>query len=74
MLQLACPHAVSAVLLDGRVSQLPGSEVVWKYAAVVRDLVSSPYGDDKYDAAYERAEQEANSFGWWEHELGEGGR
>ncbi|MEU7073022.1 hypothetical protein AB0B30_28210 [Streptomyces narbonensis] len=77
---LAAPEAVIGllpVLMDGRRDQLPGSEDRWEHAACLAQWVESAagLGDDKYDAAYQRAEEEAAAFDRWQAELdGDGAR
>ncbi|MFD7958876.1 hypothetical protein ACFV4X_36025 [Streptomyces ardesiacus] len=71
---LAAPCAVSAVLpalMDGRHHQMPTSEERWEHAGLLESWAQSAamLGDDKYDAAYEAAEEEAASFLRWQEEL-----
>ncbi|MCP3819806.1 hypothetical protein NLX86_17400 [Streptomyces sp. A3M-1-3] len=75
---LAAPSAVSAVLpalMDGRHGQLPASQERWEHAGLLESWAESAalYGDDRYDAAYQAAEEEAESFLRWQEQLdGEG--
>ncbi|MEU6350137.1 hypothetical protein ABZ896_12500 [Streptomyces sp. NPDC047072] len=71
---LAAPDSVIALLpalMDGRRGQLPASEDRWEHAAAVMDLVktSSLYDDDKYDADYQRLEEEAAHFLTWQGQV-----
>ncbi|WND40819.1 hypothetical protein RI578_41760 (plasmid) [Streptomyces sp. BB1-1-1] len=71
---LAAPDAVIGLLpalMDGRRDQLPASEDRWEHAALLTQWVESAavLGDDKYDAAYQRAEEEAAAFDRWQAEL-----
>ncbi|MFE2611951.1 hypothetical protein ACFXDI_53835, partial [Streptomyces mirabilis] len=71
---LATPSAVSAVLpalMDGRHSLLPRSEERWEHAELLESWAESAavLRDDKYDAAYQAAEEEAASFLRWQEEL-----
>ncbi|WP_165484821.1 hypothetical protein [Streptomyces kasugaensis] len=75
---LAAPSAVSGALpalMDGRHGQLPASEERWEHAGLLESWAESAalYGDDKYDAAYQAAEEEAETFLRWQEQLdGEG--
>ncbi|WP_030390990.1 hypothetical protein [Streptomyces sp. NRRL S-241] len=71
---LAAPEAVVGLLpalMDGRRDQLPASEDRWERAAVLAQWAESAavLGDDKYDVAYQRAEEEAAAFDRWQAEL-----
>ncbi|MEU8545261.1 hypothetical protein AB0C52_35560 [Streptomyces sp. NPDC048717] len=71
---LAAPEAVIGLLpalMDGRRDQLPASEDRWEHAALLAQWVEAAavLGDDKYDAAYQRAEEEAATFDRWQAEL-----
>ncbi|MET9967091.1 hypothetical protein ABZZ80_14520 [Streptomyces sp. NPDC006356] len=71
---LAAPSAVIAVLpalMDGRHGLLPRSEERWEHAGLLESWAESAavLGDDKYDAAYQAAEEEAESFLRWQEEL-----
>lgn len=71
---LAAPEAIIALLpalMDGRRDQLPASEDRWEHAAVLAQWAKSAavLGDDKYDAAYQREEEEAATFDRWQTEL-----
>ncbi|MFJ9967107.1 hypothetical protein [Streptomyces avermitilis] len=71
---LAAPGAIIALLpalMDGRRDQLPASEDRWEHAAILVRWAESAavLGDDKYDAAYQRAEEEAATFDRWQAEL-----
>ncbi|KOT46673.1 hypothetical protein ADK41_00075 [Streptomyces caelestis] len=71
---LAAPEAITALLpalMDGRRNQLPASEDRWEHAALLAQWSESAavLGDDKYDAAYQRAEEEAATFDRWQNEL-----
>ncbi|KOV41938.1 hypothetical protein [Streptomyces sp. H036] len=71
---LAAPEAVIGLLpalMDGRCDQLPASGDRWEHAALLTQWVESAavLGDDKYDAAYQRAEEEAAAFDRWQAEL-----
>ncbi|MFJ9574549.1 hypothetical protein [Streptomyces bacillaris] len=71
---LSAPDAITAVLpalMDGRRDQLPASEDRWEHAAVLEQWAKSAevLGDDKYDAAYQREEEEAATFDRWQTEL-----
>ncbi|MFE9121296.1 hypothetical protein [Streptomyces sp. NPDC007172] len=73
---LAAPEAITALLpalMDGRRDQLPVSEDRWEHAAILARWAESAavLGDDKYDAAYQRAEEEAATFDRWQAELGD---
>ncbi|MFI6113182.1 hypothetical protein [Kitasatospora sp. NPDC051164] len=73
---LAAPEAITALLpalMDGRRDQLPASEDRWEHAANLARWAESAavLGDDKYDAAYQRAEEEAATFDRWQAELGD---
>lgn len=71
---LAAPSALGTVLpalMDGRHGQLPASEERWEHAGLVesRGRAAAAYGDDKYDDAYQTAEEEAETFLRWQEEL-----
>ena len=71
---LAAPHAITALLpalMDGRRGQLPASEDRWGHAEAVVSWAetASVLGEDKYDAAYQRAEEEADGFSQWQAQL-----
>lgn len=71
---LAAPSAVSAVLpalMDGRHGLLPRSQEQWEHAEALLSWVESAavYGDDKYDAAYQAAEEEEDHFQRWQEQL-----
>ncbi|MGW6202049.1 hypothetical protein ACWF9B_00110 [Streptomyces sp. NPDC055089] len=71
---LAAPEAITALLpalMDGRRDQLPESDDRWEHAALLASWAESAavLGDDKYDAAYQRAEEEAGTFDRWQAEL-----
>ncbi|GAA1213354.1 hypothetical protein [Streptomyces rhizosphaericus] len=71
---LAAPEAITALLpalMDGRRNQLPASEDRWEHAALLAQWAESAavLGDDKYDAAYQRAEEEAATFNRWQDEM-----
>ncbi|WP_328373687.1 hypothetical protein OG800_50750 (plasmid) [Streptomyces sp. NBC_00445] len=71
---LAAPQAIVALLpglMDGRRGQLPASEDRWEHAAAIVSCVeaASVYGDDKYGADYQRAEEEAATFLRWQAQL-----
>lgn len=71
---LPAPSAVSAVLpplMDGRHGQLPASEERWEHAGLLESMAESAalYGDDKYDAAYQAAEEQAENFLRWQEQL-----
>lgn len=71
---LAAPSAVSAVLpalMDGRYGLLPASEERWEHAKMAASWAESAlrFGDDKYDEAYQAAEEEAEAFFRWQEEL-----
>ncbi|MFE0777607.1 hypothetical protein [Streptomyces sp. NPDC058861] len=71
---LAAPEAVIGLLpalMNGRRDQLPASEDRWEHAVLLAQWVESAavLGDDKYDAAYQRAEEEAAAFDRWQAEL-----
>ncbi|MEU2770632.1 MULTISPECIES: hypothetical protein [Streptomyces] len=71
---LASPDAVVGLLpalMDGRRDQLPASEDRWEHAALLTQWMDSAavLGDDKYDAAYQRAEEEAAAFDWWQADM-----
>ncbi|WNI19989.1 hypothetical protein [Actinacidiphila sp. ITFR-21] len=71
---LAAPEAITALLpalMDGRRDQLPASEDRWEHAALLASWAESAavLGDDKYDAAYQRAEEQAGTFDRWQAEL-----
>ncbi|MFD8882234.1 hypothetical protein ACFV0H_06875 [Streptomyces erythrochromogenes] len=71
---LATPGAITALLpalMDGRRDQLPASADRWEHAAVLAGWAESAavLGDDKYDAAYQRAEEEAAAFDRWQDEV-----
>ncbi|MBK3627094.1 hypothetical protein JHN59_20020 [Streptomyces sp. MBT49] len=73
---LAAPAAITALLpalMDGRRDQLPASEDRWEHAAILASWAESAagLGDDKYDAAHQRAEEEATTFDRWQAELGD---
>ncbi|MGQ4404399.1 hypothetical protein ACN6K4_006023 [Streptomyces hayashii] len=73
---LAAPESITALLpalMDGRRDQLPASEDRWEHAAILARWAESAavLGDDKYDAAYQRAEEEAATFDRWQAELGD---
>ncbi|MFD8727815.1 hypothetical protein [Streptomyces sp. NPDC059611] len=76
---LAAPEAVIGLLpalMDGRRDQLPASEDRWEHADALTQWARSAavLGDDKYDSAYQRAEEEAAEFHQWQAELdGNGG-
>ncbi|MFJ3946308.1 hypothetical protein [Streptomyces griseoaurantiacus] len=68
---LAAPEAITALLpalMDGRRNQLPASEDRWEHAALIESGAETArlYGDDKYDAAYQRDEEEAAGFSRWQ--------
>lgn len=72
---LAAPSAVSAVLpalMDGRHGLLPASEERWELAGLLESWAESAalHGDDKYDAAYQAAEEEAEAFLRWQEQMG----
>lgn len=71
---LAAPSAVIALLpalMDGRHGLLPRSQERWEHAELLESWAESAavLGDDKYDAAYQAAEEEAASFRRWQDEL-----
>lgn len=71
---LAAPEAITALLpalMDGRRDQLPASEDRWEHAALLTRWAESAavLGDDKYDAAYQRDEEETATFDRWQTEL-----
>ncbi|WP_308042304.1 hypothetical protein [Streptomyces sp. 8L] len=71
---LAAPFAVSEVLpalMDGRHGQLPASQAQWQHAGLLEKWAESAalYGDDKYDAAFQAAEEEAGTFLRWQEQL-----
>ncbi|WP_435057830.1 hypothetical protein [Streptomyces sp. bgisy060] len=71
---LAAPEAVIGLLpalMDGRRDQLPASEERWEHAVLLAQWVESAavLGDDKYDDAFQRAEEEAATFDRWQAEL-----
>ncbi|MFF4717598.1 hypothetical protein ACFY2V_40335 [Streptomyces eurythermus] len=71
---LAAPSAVIAVLpalMDGRRGLLPRSQERWEHAELLESWAQSAavLGDDKYDAAFQAAEEEAASFLRWQDEL-----
>ncbi|MGW6606201.1 hypothetical protein [Streptomyces sp. NPDC055036] len=71
---LAAPFAVSEVLpalMDGRHGQLPASRAQWQHAGLLEKWAESAalYGDDKYDAAFQVAEEEAGTFLRWQEQL-----
>lgn len=71
---LAAPSALSALLpalMDGRHGQLPASEERWEHAGLVESSNESAalYGDDKCDAAYQAAEEAAETFLRWQEQL-----
>lgn len=71
---LAAPEAITALLpalMDGRRKQLPGSEDRWEHAALLAQWAKSAavLGHDKYDAAYQRDEEEAAAFRRWQDEV-----
>jgi hypothetical protein len=71
---LAAPFAVSEVLpalMDGRHGQLPASRAQWQHAGLLEKWAESAalYGDDKYDAAFQAAEEEAGTFLRWQAQL-----
>ncbi|MEU5137698.1 hypothetical protein [Streptomyces californicus] len=71
---LAAPEAVIGLLpalMDGRRDQLRASEDRWEHAAALAQWARSAavLGDGKYDAAYQRAEEEAAEFHQWQAEL-----
>ncbi|MEU3956030.1 hypothetical protein AB0F45_27525 [Streptomyces achromogenes] len=75
---LAAPSAVIAVLpalMDGRHGLLPRSQERWEHAELLESWAESAavLGDDKYDAAFQAAEEEAASFLRWRDELGAAG-
>ncbi|MFE0778756.1 hypothetical protein [Streptomyces sp. NPDC058861] len=68
---LAAPSAVSAVLpalMDGRRGLLPSSQELWEHAGIVESSATSSlrFGDDKYDEAFQAAEEEAEAFLRWQ--------
>ncbi|MDJ0466031.1 hypothetical protein [Streptomyces sp. H27-C3] len=74
---LAAPSALSGLLpalMDGRHGQLPASEERWEHAGLLESCTESAalYGDDKYDAAYQAAEEEAETFLRWQEQLDSG--
>ncbi|MFF4934572.1 hypothetical protein ACFY2H_37685 [Streptomyces griseofuscus] len=71
---LAAPEAITALLpalMDGRRNQLPASEDRWEHAALIEKGAETArlYGDDKYDAAYQRDEEEAAGFSRWQDQM-----
>ncbi|WSK66404.1 hypothetical protein OG458_42475 (plasmid) [Streptomyces sp. NBC_01281] len=71
---LAAPHAITALmpaLMDGRRRRLPMSEARWEHAAAVSAWAegASAFDDDKYDAAYQSAEEEASDFLRWQAQM-----
>ncbi|MFC9033643.1 hypothetical protein [Streptomyces arboris] len=71
---LAAPEAITALLpalMDGRRNQLRASEDRWEHAALLAQWAESVavLGDDKYDAAYQRDEEEAAEFRRWQDEV-----
>ncbi|NBM14673.1 hypothetical protein [Streptomyces sp. GC420] len=71
---LAAPEAITALLpalMDGRRDQLPASEDRWEHSTILVRWAESAavLGDDKYDAAYQRAEEEAAAFDRWQDEV-----
>jgi hypothetical protein len=71
---LAAPFAVSEVLpvlMDGRHGQLPASQAQWQHAGLLEKWAESAalYGDDKYDAAFQAAEEQAGTFLRWQEQL-----
>ncbi|WP_328335727.1 hypothetical protein [Streptomyces sp. NBC_00455] len=71
---LAAPSALSGALpalMDGRHGQLPASEERWEHATLLESWAESAalHGDDKYDAAYQAAEEEAETFLRWQEQL-----
>lgn len=71
---LAAPSALSSVLpalMDGRHGQLPASEERWEHAGLLESWAetAAAYGGDKYDNAYQAAEEEAETFLRWQEEL-----
>ncbi|MBT1188670.1 hypothetical protein HET69_32985 [Streptomyces sp. CJ_13] len=71
---LASPEAIVALLpalTDGRRNQLPVSEDRWEHAESTMSWVRSAslLGDDKYDAAYQREEEAADTFLRWQEQL-----
>ncbi|MFF2374939.1 hypothetical protein ACFVUW_11210 [Streptomyces xiamenensis] len=72
---LAAPEAITVLLpalMDGRRDQLPASEDHWEHAVLLMRWAESAavLGDDKYDASYQRDEEEATTFARWQTELG----
>ncbi|MFC7797203.1 hypothetical protein [Streptomyces cinereoruber] len=70
---LAAPCAVSAVLpalMDGRHGLLPSSQDLWEHAGLAESSAASSlrFGDDKYDEAFQAAEEEAEAFLRWQKE------
>ncbi|MEW2071607.1 hypothetical protein [Streptomyces sp. NPDC007346] len=71
---LAAPSALSRVLpalMDGRHGLLPASEERWEHAGLLESWAetAAAYGGDKCDAAYQAAEEEAETFLRWQEEL-----
>ncbi|MFJ6239456.1 hypothetical protein ACIQH0_35850 [Streptomyces griseus] len=71
---LAAPSALSGLLpalMDARRGQLLASEERWEHAGLLESCTESAalYGDDKYDDAYQAAEEEAEAFLRWQEEL-----
>ncbi|MEU2357688.1 hypothetical protein ABZ599_32735 [Streptomyces misionensis] len=71
---LAASEAITALLpalMDGRRNQLPASEDRWEHAALIENGAETArlYGDDKYDAAYQRDEEEAAGFSRWQDQM-----
>ncbi|MFE2611318.1 hypothetical protein ACFXDI_50425 [Streptomyces mirabilis] len=71
---LAAPSAVSSALpalMDGRHGLLPASEERWEHAGLLESWAESAaqYGDDKYDAAYQAAEEEAEALLRWQEQF-----
>ncbi|MFI1205601.1 hypothetical protein ACH4VR_40305 [Streptomyces sp. NPDC020883] len=69
---LAAPLAISAALpalMDGRLGQLPSSTARWEHADVAEAMAASSYGSDKYDEAYQAAQEQAADFRQWQQEV-----
>jgi hypothetical protein len=70
---LAAPEAIITLLpalMDGRRGQLLASEDRWEHAAATMGWMetASVLGDDKYDAAYQREEEAAETFLRWQEQ------
>lgn len=71
---VAAPQAITALLpalMDGRRGQLPACEDRWEHAAAIVSWAreASVLDDDKYNAAYQRAEEEADDFSHWQIQM-----